>query len=159
MAFIRADRVLETTTTTGIGTLTLGTSVGGYRPFAAVMAVDDTCIYTIEDGIAWEVGIGTFGAGNTLARTVVIASSNTNARINLSAGAKRVFLTEGAQQLDRPKIDVFQSSGTYAKPPEWARYLRLFGVTAGGGGGSGRKGAAGSGRAGGGGGGGSTGVV
>jgi hypothetical protein len=98
MALIYADRVQETTTTTGTGTLTLAGAATGYQSFAAV-GDGNTCRYALEDasGTAWEVGIGTYTAsGTTLARTTVLASSNSNAAITLSAGTHKVYLTHEA---------------------------------------------------------------
>lgn len=97
MALVHADRVMESTTTTGTGTLTLAGAVAGARTFAAGVGNANTCYYAIEavdgDGVPtgdWEVGLGTVGAG-TLARTSVLASSNAGAAVNLAAGTKRVF--------------------------------------------------------------------
>lgn len=106
MSLIRADRVLETTTTTGTGALTLGGAVTGYQTFDAAMADGDTCFYSLEavDGDnaptgAWETGLGTFGASvNTLTRTTVYASS-TGSRLTLAAGTKRVILTVSAKDV------------------------------------------------------------
>jgi len=98
VAHIREPRVLETTTTTGTGALTLAGAVTGYRTFASVMAASDTCIYYIEgiDGSGnatgeYEAGIGTFNT--TLTRTTVLRSSNSNNAVTLSAGTKRVGIT------------------------------------------------------------------
>lgn len=95
------DRVRETTTTTGTGTVTLAGAVTGYQSFAAV-GNGNTCHYCIAHRTAaeWEVGIGTYtSSGTTLARTTVIASSNSNSAVNFSAGTKDVFVTAPAGQL------------------------------------------------------------
>ena len=95
MALVLAERVKETTTTTGTGTITLlGASVG-FQSFA-VIGDGNTTYYTIsgQSGGEWEVGIGTYtAAGTTLARTTVIASSNAGALVPFSAGTKDVFVT------------------------------------------------------------------
>lgn len=97
MASAPADRVLETSTTTGTGTLTLAGAVTGYQTFAAVGNSNTTpyCIFGVDaDGIPtgeWETGIGTYtSSGTTLARTTVQASSNSNNAVNFSAGTKYV---------------------------------------------------------------------
>jgi hypothetical protein len=95
MAHISADRVQETTTTTGTGAITLAGAGTGYRTFASVMAASDTCYYTIAGGSEWEVGLGTFNT--TLTRTTVYASSNAGSLVNFSAGSKNVFLTAPAR--------------------------------------------------------------
>jgi hypothetical protein len=91
-----ADRVKDTTTTTGTGNLTLsGTAPTGYRTFASVMEIGGNCYYCISSsgGAEWEVGYGTLSASTTLVRARIIASSNSNAVVNLSAGTKDVFMT------------------------------------------------------------------
>ena len=93
MALVLADRVQETTTTTGTGTVTLAGAVSGYQTFAAVGDGNST-YYTIAGGTEWEVGIGTYTAsGTTLSRTTVISSSNSGSLVTFSAGTKNVFVT------------------------------------------------------------------
>jgi len=95
MALVLADRVQETTTTTGTGSVTLGGAVLGYQSFA-VVGNGNTTFYTIADqgGANWEVGIGTYSTtGPTLARTTVLASSNSGSLVNFTAGTKTVFVT------------------------------------------------------------------
>lgn len=93
MAFIVADRVRESSTTTGTGPMTLAGAVIGYQSFGTAIGAGNTTYYTISNpGInEWEVGIGTVGAG-TLARTTVLASS-TGSLVNFTAGSKDVFVT------------------------------------------------------------------
>ena len=88
------DRVQETTTTGGTGTLTLAGAVTGYRTFNAVFTNGDVVYYTIDDGAGnWEVGYGTVGTG-TLTRSVVLDSSTGGSLVSFAAGtAKRVFCT------------------------------------------------------------------
>lgn len=90
MALIYADRVKETSATTGTGTMTLAGAVAGFQSFNDAMADNDTCYYTITDGTDWEVGFGTYNTG-TLARTTPISSS-TGTTINWT-GATEIFLT------------------------------------------------------------------
>lgn len=93
MAFVLADRVRETTTTTGTGTVTLAGAVTGFQTFAAI-GNGNTTYYTIA-GVGtseWEVGIGTYtSSGTTLSRTTILASSNAGSAVNFSAGTKDVF--------------------------------------------------------------------
>ena len=100
MAFVLADRVQETTTTTGTGTVTLAGAVTGFQSFA-VIGNGNTTFYTIADqsGSNWEVGIGTYTAsGTTLARTTVLSSSNSGNLVNFGAGTKNVFVTYPAER-------------------------------------------------------------
>ena len=94
MALALFDRVQETTTTTGTGSVTLGGAVPGFQTFA-VVGNGNTCYYTIVDGSAWEVGVGTYStSGPTLARTTILSNSNGNVSpITLTAGVKSIFLT------------------------------------------------------------------
>jgi hypothetical protein len=95
MALIVADRVQETSTTTGTGSFTLAGAVTGYQTFASVLATADTTYYTIADqgGANWEVGLGTFTSPSTLARTTILSSSNAGSAVNFTAGTKAVFIT------------------------------------------------------------------
>lgn len=91
MPFTIADRIKETTTTTGTGTLTLAGAVTGFQSFAAV-GDGNTTYYVIEDGTNWEVGIGTYtSSGTTLARTTVLASSNSGSAVNWAQGQRPCF--------------------------------------------------------------------
>lgn len=95
MALVLADRVQETTTTTGTGTITLLGAVTGFRAFSAIGNANTTyyCIAG-QTGSEWEVGIGTYTlSGTTLARTTVLASSNAGSLVTFSAGTKNVFVT------------------------------------------------------------------
>lgn len=99
MAFVLADRVKDTTTTTGTGTVTLsGSPPTGFQSFA-VVGDGNTTFYTITAGSEWEVGIGTYtSSGTTLARTTVTSSSNAGSLVNFSAGTKDVFVTYPAER-------------------------------------------------------------
>lgn len=94
MALVLADRVNETTTTAGTGTLTLAGAVTGYQSFS-VVGNGNTTYYTIVGQTTgeWEVGIGTYtSAGTTLSRDTVLASSaGGTTKVTLSAGTKFVF--------------------------------------------------------------------
>ena len=99
MALVVFDRVQETTTTSGTGSVTLLGAVSGFQSFA-VVGNSNTTYYTITDGAQWEVGIGTYStSGPTLARTTVLSNSNGNTSpITLSGGLAQVFLTYPAEK-------------------------------------------------------------
>jgi hypothetical protein len=95
MALVLADRVRETSATTGTGTITLAGALYGYQSFA-VIGNGNTTYYTIYDNTsgAWEVGIGTYTvSGTTLSRDTVLASSNAGALVPFGVGTKDVFVT------------------------------------------------------------------
>jgi len=97
MALVLADRVKETTTTAGTGTITLAGAATGFQSFA-VVGDGNTTFYTIasQTGNEWEVGVGTYAtSGTTLARTTVLANSSATqpSALNFSAGTKDVFVT------------------------------------------------------------------
>ena len=100
MALIVADRVQETSTTTGTGDFTLGGAVTGFQTFSSVLATADTTYYTIADqgGANWEVGLGTFTSPSTLARATILSSSNAGSAVNFTAGTKNVFITYPANR-------------------------------------------------------------
>jgi hypothetical protein len=98
MAHVVKDRVMETTSSTGTGTITLGGAATGFQDFS-VIGNGNTTYYTIVGGTEWEVGIGTYTAsGTTLSRDTVLESSNGGSLVNFSAGTKNVFVTYPAEE-------------------------------------------------------------
>lgn len=94
MTFRVGNLVKETTTTTGVGDLTLLGAWTGSRPFSAICSDGDTFPYAIGDpgDAEREVGIGTWHTGNTMSRTTILESTNSNAAVSLSTGTKKVYL-------------------------------------------------------------------
>lgn len=99
-----ADRVKDTSTTTGTGAITLdGSAPTGYQTFATGFGSGSRIVgYCIQhqSGNEWEVGKGTFNGTTGLTRDVVRASSNSGALVNFSAGTKDVFCTASSEQVD-----------------------------------------------------------
>jgi len=106
MALVINDRVKETSTTTGTGTLNLAGAETGYEGFVAGIGTGNQTYYAIELNSAgeWEVGIGTVTSGSpdTLSRTTIISSSNSDSLVNFSAGTKNVFCTLPAKRTISP---------------------------------------------------------
>jgi hypothetical protein len=96
------DRIEETTTSTGTGTLSLAGASTGRRSFVAGIGSGKQAYYVIDDAAsAWEIGIGTVTAGSpdTLSRTTIIASSNGGSAVNFAAGAKTVRVADVSELL------------------------------------------------------------
>ena len=104
MALVINDRVRETSTTSGTGTLNLAGAVTGFRTFVDGIGNSNTTYYAIhEQGTNnWEVGIGTVtdATPDTLARTTVLDNSLGNtSKINFgSSTTKDVFCTMPASK-------------------------------------------------------------
>lgn len=94
MATIVADRVADTTETTGTVPFVMDNAEPtGYRNFDDVCADADLVYYSVSHRLLdqWEVGKATYNSGNnTLTRTLILASSNDNSAVNFSAGIKDV---------------------------------------------------------------------
>lgn len=110
MALVLADRVLETTTSTGSGTITLAGAKQGYQTFSVVGDGNQT-YYTIAGSTEWEVGIGTYtAAGTTLSRDTVLSSSSGGAKVTFSAGTKDVFVTYPSEKSQVRTVVVNEST-------------------------------------------------
>ena len=108
MALIVNDRVKETSTTTGTGTLNLAGAEQGYETFVSGIGTTNTTFYAIENNSAgeFEVGIGTVtdASPDTLSRDTVISSSNSDNKVDFSAGTKNVFCTLPAKRAMSPSM-------------------------------------------------------
>jgi len=119
MALIVKDRIQETTTTTGTGTLTLNGAVTGFQSFS-VIGNGNTTYYAIVYGSDFEIGIGTYtSSGTTLSRDTILSSSNSNNAVNFGSGTKNVFVTypasksvnlDNSNNLDLTGVPIISSS-------------------------------------------------
>ena len=109
MALIVNDRVKETSTTTGTGTISLAGAEQGYESFVSGIGTTNTTYYAIENNSAgeFEVGIGTVtdATPDTLSRDTVISSTNSDALVDFSAGEKEVFCTIPAKKAMSPVME------------------------------------------------------
>ena len=134
MALVLKDRVKETTTTAGTGTYTLAGAEAGFQAFSAV-GDGNTTYYACTDGTEWEVGIGTYTAsGTTLARTTILASSNSDSAVSWSSEEKLIFVTQPSSkavyadangQLVATEIDEYLDFNTASSNPSHSEG-RLF---------------------------------
>ena len=117
-AFVINDRVKQTTTTTGTGTIDLSGTETGFETFVAGIGDGVQTYYAIvHDGTAdFEVGTGTVtDAGtDTLSRQSVISSSNSDNLVDLGAGSKTVFCTLPAKKTISPVMDATPYVVTHA---------------------------------------------
>jgi hypothetical protein len=105
MAFVINDRVKETTTSIGTGTINLAGAVSGFESFVSGIGTTNSTYYAISlSQGAWEVGIGTVtdATPDTLSRTEVISSSNSDNLVDFAAGEKDVFCTIPAKRTISP---------------------------------------------------------
>lgn len=108
MAHKFIDRVFETTTTTGTGTITLGGAKGGHFAFGDKLSNGDSCTYCITNGVDLEIVDGVYAtSGNTLTRVTVRESTNSGNKVDWASGNKDVFLVESAK-------DAINAKGTVA---------------------------------------------
>ena len=97
MALVINDRVKETSTTTGTGTFDLAGAATGFQTFVAGVGDTNTTYYAIfnQGTTEWEVGLGTVtdATPDTLSRTTIYSSSNSDSAVDFAAGTKDVFCT------------------------------------------------------------------
>ena len=102
MALVLNDRVKETTTTTGTGTINLGGAQTNFETFVTGVGNSNTTYYAIihRSNAEFEIGLGTItdASPDTLARTSIISSSNSDSAVDFSAGTKDVFCTMPASK-------------------------------------------------------------
>jgi len=117
-AFVINDRVKQTTTTTGTGTIDLSGTETGFETFVAGIGDGVQTYYAIvHDGTSdFEVGTGTVtDAGtDTLSRQSVISSSNSDNLVDFGAGSKTVFCTLPAKKTISPVMDATPFVVTHA---------------------------------------------
>lgn len=106
------DRVKDTATTTGTGSFTLaGSAPTGFQTFATAFGASAVYVpyaIVLQGGSEWEVGYGTLSSSTTLARTTVLASSNSGSAVSFSAGTKDVFCTIPAEWCNDVPQEHFQ---------------------------------------------------
>ena len=97
MALVLADRIRETTTTTGTDAYTLAGAETGFETFATI-GNGNTTYYCCTDGVDFEIGIGEYTlSGTTLSRTI-LQSSNSDSAVSWANGTRSIFCTQPAEK-------------------------------------------------------------
>jgi hypothetical protein len=92
--FKLSDRIRETSLTSGSGDININDTFGGFHSFASGVGSGNQTYYAIENGINFEIGLGTYTSSNAITRDVVFDSSDPSGnKINLDGGASVVFCT------------------------------------------------------------------
>jgi hypothetical protein len=104
MAFVINDRVKETTSTLGTGTVTLSGAALGFQSFSSGIGAGNSTYYTLALGSQFEVGIGTLTNATTFTRDSVITSSNASTLVNFSSGVKDIFVALPAKYTPSPSM-------------------------------------------------------
>lgn len=93
------NRAKMSTSTTGTGTITLGSAETGYQSFADAGVTDgDVVSYVIEDGDNWEIGRGIYTSSGTTLSRGPLESNNSGSAITLSGSAK-VFVSSTVNEV------------------------------------------------------------
>jgi len=114
MAFVINDRVKETTSTLGTGTVTLSGAQLGFQSFSSGIGAGNSTYYTIALGSQWEVGIGSLTNATTFTRDTVISSSNASSLVSFTTGAKDIFSSLPAKWTPSPVMNAQTFVNTHA---------------------------------------------
>ena len=108
-ALVINDRVKETSTTTGTGTISLAGASQGFETFVTGIGTTNKTYYCITNSTQteFETGIGTVtdATPDTLSRDTVISSTNSDNLVNFAAGEKDVFCTIPAKKAMSPVME------------------------------------------------------
>ena len=128
MTYAYADRVLETSTSSGTGSMTLLGAVTGFQSFSQAFSLSTTVPYVISDGTNWEVGLGTLSSSTILTRTTVTASSNAGSLVNFGSNLKYIscditagWLSDADEVVHPTSIGISLSSSDYTLTSVQAR--------------------------------------
>lgn len=112
--FILSDRIKETSTSTGSGSISLNGAYGAFQSFNDGIGNGNETYYAIENNTRWEVGQGIYtSSSDSLSRDIIFDSSASGERINLE-GISVVFCTLPASKaLVKSPQDTVNLSGIY----------------------------------------------
>jgi len=118
-----ANRVKETSTTTGTGNFVLGGSVSGFKTFVSAIGSDKKLtyyIYRLDTNTEWEIGVGYIqisGGLNILVREQVVSSSNSNNFVSFGSGTKFLETIISEDRINTSLLNVVEKSGNFT--PEY----------------------------------------
>ena len=116
-----ADRIKDTTTSTGTGAIVLANSAPtGFHTFAYGFGSSpiSNVAYCIDDGAGnWEIGKGTFNGTTGFTRDLVRDSSNAGALVSFGAGTKTVFCTPSAEHINNANIGLIYAAARCSALP------------------------------------------
>lgn len=112
--FKLSDRVKETSTTIGSGSIVLNGAYGAFQSFDRGIGDGNETYYAIENNARWEVGQGIYTASSdSLSRDIIFDSSASGQKINLE-GVSVVFCTLPASKvIIKSPQDTISLSGIY----------------------------------------------
>jgi trimeric autotransporter adhesin len=115
-----ANRVQETSISTGAGNFVLGGAPLGFRPFSSSIGSNNTFnyyIYRQDTNFEWEIGVGSItssGGINLLVRQRVITSSNGNSFVGFTSGTKFVETIISEDRVNTSFINVEEKSSNFS---------------------------------------------
>lgn len=122
MSTVLKDFVIESSTTTGTGDITVTGAVWGLRAFSSVCSVGDKMRVVIKAvdsaGLPtgqFEICDATYSAANTITRDTVLDSSNGGALVNFSAGTKHVYMGFDANRATWQRERLFAARTYYVR--------------------------------------------
>jgi hypothetical protein len=114
-----ANRVKETSITTGNGNMVLAGPSTGFKSFINGIGANNTLTYYIyrqDTNFEWEVGVGyVFDSGgvNILVREQAISSSNNNNFVSFTSGTKFVETVISEDRINTSLLNVVEKSGDF----------------------------------------------
>lgn len=113
-----ADRVRETSTVNGTGSLTLAGPLSGFKSFISAIGQNRKLTYYIykQDNFEWEIGVGYIfesGGLNILVREKVVSSSSNNNFVSFTTGVKFIETIISQDRVNSSFINVVETSGNF----------------------------------------------
>lgn len=130
-----ANKVQETSTTSGVGNFVLGGAITGYKTVLDGIGEGKRFSYHIyrqDTNFEWEIGIGyiVFSGGVTqLVRERILSSTNNNNLVGFTAGTKYIESIVGQNSVNTSFINVEEKSSNFTAPYSPVTYIIDASVT------------------------------